>query len=146
MPQLQPISQKQARIFVNGISAPFISISGGKYSREEVKYNDGVNGMEKTYMGMIVIENLTLGKPFDPVSDKDILAFVIAQRSATTGFTVTVSPVNADAQGSPLAGAGTITYTNCVLVSYMPAKFDRAGNGLAMIEMVISCNSLPTYG
>lgn len=146
MPQLQPISVKQARIFVNGISAPFTSISGGKYGREEVKYNDGVNGLEKTYMGMTAIENLTLGKPFDPVSDKDILAFIANQRSATTGFTVTVSPVNADIAGSPLAGAGTITYTNCALVSYMPSKFDRSGTGLAMIEMVIAVNSLPTYG
>ena len=70
MPQLIPISSKQAKIFVRGINAPFTSISGGKYSREEVKYNDGVNGIEKTYPAMTSIENLTLTKPYDPIADK----------------------------------------------------------------------------
>lgn len=146
MPQLQPISVKQAKIFIGGVSAPFTSISGGKYSREDIKYSDGVNGIEKTTPGLITIEALTLTKPFDPVSDKEIASFISNQRNAKQSFTVTVNPVNADAQGSPLAGATTITYTGCVLLSYTPAKFDRNGSGVAMIEMTVQTNELPTYG
>lgn len=146
MPQLQPLSVKQAKVFISGISAPFTSISGGKYTREDIKFNDGVNGMEKSTAGMITIEALTLTKPFDPISDKEIAAFIANQRNAVAGFTVTVNPVNADAQGSPLSGATTITYTGCILLSYTPAKFDRNGNGLAMIEMTVQPNQLPVYG
>lgn len=144
MPQLQPISMKQARVTISGSNTGFTSISGGKYSREEVKYNDGNQGIEKTFVGMVAIEQLTLSRPYDPVAEKEIVTFVNNQRTAQQGFTVTVQPVSADVAGTAI-GTG-VTYTGCVLVSYTPAKFDRNGNGLAMTELVIQPTNLPTYG
>ena len=146
MPQLTPISSKQAKIFISGVSSQFTSISGGKYSREEVKYNDGNNGIEKTFAAMTTIEGLTLTKPYDPIADKEITAFINTQRLNGKPITITVNPVNADVQGTPIAGAGTITYSDCTLVGYTPAKWDRQSTGLAMIEMSFAVNSVPTYG
>lgn len=144
MPQLSPVSVKQARITLSGSNTPFTSISGGKYSREDIKYSDGNVGIEKTFVGMVSIEALTLTRPYDPTAEKEIVAFVNSQRTAQQGFTVTVQPVSADVAGTAV-GTG-VTYTGCVLVSYTPAKFDRNGNGLAMTELVIQPTNLPTYG
>ncbi len=145
MPQLQPISVKQARITVEGLSDIFFtSISGGKYTKESVKYNDGNNGIEKTFSGMVNIEALTLGKPFDPVNDASIATFIKTARSTSKTYTITVQPVASEVAATNLGK--TITYTGCTLMSYTPAKFDRDGSGLAKVEMMFEVNELPTYG
>lgn len=146
MANLSPITQKQARVIVSALPGVFwTSISGGKYSHEEVKYNDGNAGLTKTYFGMAEIEPITVKKPYDPVNDGAIQAFASAQRSSKTPFNVTVQPVNADVAGSNLAGAKAITYENCTFLSYTPPQFDRDGSGLAMVEMTFAVNSLPSY-
>ena len=146
MANLAPISQKQAKITISSLPGIFwTSIDGGKQSREEVAYNDGAIGLEKTYLGFTMIEALTLTKPYDPSADKALQTFVTTQRSNNTPFSVVVSPVQADVAGSPIPGAVGVTYPNCVLVSYKPAKFDRDGTGLAKVELVIRVNGVPTY-
>jgi hypothetical protein len=146
MPQLKPISVKQARITVAGLNdIAFTSISGGKYAREEIKYNDGVNGIERTSAGMISIEPITLTKPHDPVNDKSITKFINDLQKSGNFVTVTVNPVNSDVAGTDLAGAASTTYTGCTLISYSPAKFDRNGNGLAMVEVMFAVSQMPTY-
>ena len=146
MAALQPISQKQAKITISAIPGVFwTSIDGGKQMREEVKYNDGSAGQEKHYVGFTSVENLTLTKPYDPAGDVAVSTFVTGQRGSNVPFSVTVTPVSADIGGSPLAGANGVTYPNCVLISYKPAKFDRDGTGLAKIELVIAVNGTPTY-
>jgi hypothetical protein len=143
---LAPISQKQAKIVISAIPGIFwTSNKGGKLSREEVKYNNGQTGLEQTYVGFSMVEPLTLSKPYDPVADKAIAAFVTTQRSNGTPFSITVTPVQADVAGSPLAGAVGVTYPNCVLTGYKPADFDRNGQGLAMIEVTVAVNGIPTY-
>lgn len=146
MPQLKPISVKQARITVSGLNdIAFTSISGGKYSREEIKYNDGVNGIERTTAGMITIEALTLTKPHDPVNDKSIAKFMNDLQKSGNFVTITVNPVNSDVAGTDLAGAVSTTYTGCTLISYSPPKFDRNGSGLAMTEVMFAVSQMPTY-
>lgn len=143
---LKPISQKQAKIVISALQGIFwTSIDGGKQSREEVGYNDGQIGLEQTYLGFTMIEALTLTKPYDPTQDAALQSFITTQRSNGTPFSVTVTPVQADVAGSALAGAVGITYPNCVLASYKPAKFDRNGNGLATVEVTIRVNGAPTY-
>lgn len=143
---LKPISQKQAKVLISALQGIFwTSIDGGKQSREEVQYNDGQTGIEQTYLGFTMIEPLTLVKPYDPAQDAALQSFITAQRGGSAPFSVTVTPTQADVVGSPLPGANGITYPNCVLVSYKPAKFDRNGNGLATVEIVVRVNGTPTY-
>lgn len=146
MANLQPISQKQARITISALPGVFwTSIDGGDMSHEAVKYNDGTNGQEKTFTGMLSISDITLMKPYDPTNDRIIQDFISGQRSRPTPFSVAVTPVAADLQGSLLQGGQGVTYPNCVFISYKPAKFDRDGSGIAKVEMTIAVNSLPTY-
>lgn len=146
MGQLQPITQKQSKIEVSALTGIFwTSIKGGKMSHEEVGYSDGQAGMEKTFTGLMKIEPITLTKPYDPVNDKAIQTFLNSQRATKTAFNVTVTPVNTDVAGSPLPGGQPQTYSNCMVLSYTPAQFDRNGTGLAMVELVLAVNSLPTY-
>lgn len=143
---LKPITQKQAKVVISALQGIFwTSIDGGKQSREEVSYNDGQLGLEQTYLGFTIIEAITLVKPYDPQGDAAVTSFVTTQRSNNVPFSVTVTPTQADVAGSPIAGAVGVTYPNCVLVSYKPAKFDRNGNGLATVELVIRVNGVPTY-
>lgn len=97
MPQLQPITAKQAKVEISALQGIFwTSKKGGNMKLEEVPYNDGAQGIEKTLTGFTKIENVTLSKPYDPVNDGAIQAFVSAQRSAKTPFNIAVTPVNAD--------------------------------------------------
>jgi hypothetical protein len=146
MSNLKPLSQKQARIQISALQGIFwTSQKGGKYSHEEVKYNDGSQGLELTLAGMVSIEPLTLTKPHDPINDATLQNFLTAQRSNRTPFNVTITPVNSDVAGSAMAGARAITYNNCTFISYTPPQFDRDGTGLAKCELVVAVNSLPTY-
>lgn len=143
---LTPITTKQAKIEISGLPAIYwTSIKGGMMSHEEVPYNDGQAGIEKTYTGLMKIEPLTLSKPYDPVNDTAIHAFISKQRSSKTIFNVTVTPVNTDVAGSPVSGGKPITYSNCTFIGYTPAQFDRDGSGLAKVEMKIAVNALPSY-
>ena len=146
MANLSPISVAQAKIVISALAGVFwTGIDGGKQERETVEYNDGQLGLTKTYLGFTKIEPLKLMKPYDPASDAALQAFITTQRSNPTPFSITVTPVQSDVAGSPLAGAVGVTYPNCVLVYYTPAKFDRNGKGLAIVEVGIAVNSMPTY-
>lgn len=146
MANLNPVSQKQARIIVSAMANTFwTSISGGKLSHEEIKYNDGNAGLEKTFAGMVSIEPLTLTKSYDPVADKEIQSFVKAQQRTKTPFNVTVSPVQADIAGSLIPGGQGVTYEGCTFISYTPATFDRDGTGIAKVSLMVAVNALPSY-
>jgi hypothetical protein len=146
MSNLKALSSKQARIQISALQGIFwTALKGGKSSREEVKYNDGAQGLELTLAGMTSVEPLTLTKPYDPVNDAALQNFLTAQRANATPFNISITPVNSDVAGSAMAGARPITYNNCTLLGYTPPQFDRDGTGLAKCEIVVAVNSLPTY-
>jgi hypothetical protein len=148
MAQLQPISEKQARITISALPGIFWnSIDGGEYETDQIEYNDGNKGIMRKFQGFTKIGDITLVKPYDPVNDAAIQTFLSTQRSKATPFNVTVQPLNADVAGSAMAGAKAVTYPNCGFVSYKPAKFDRSGNSssLATVELTISVNDFPSY-
>ena len=143
---LKPITNKQALIVVSGLPGIYWSSNkGGKMAYEEVGYNDGQTGIEQTHTGMMKIEPLTLSKAYDPVNDAAIQSFITAQAANATPFNVTVTPVNPDVAGTPIAGGRPMTYPNCKVLSYTPPQFDRDGSGLARCELMVAVNSLPTY-
>lgn len=146
MPNLTPITQKQARIELSALPGIFwTSIKGGKLTKESVKYNDGSENLIKTTGGIAEIEDLTLAKPHDPAQDGAIAAFITAQSASKTPFNVVVTPVATDVQGTAISGGKPITYSNCTFLAYTPAQFDRDGTGLAKVEMMIAVNAIPSY-
>lgn len=143
---LQPISQKQSKIVISELQNVFwTSIKGGKLENESITYSDGQEGLEKTYAGIAKIEPITLTKPYDPVNDAAIQAFIKKQKAQAKPFNVVVTPINADVAGGNYPNGKPQTYNNCTFISYTPPQFDRNGNGLAMVEMTLAVNSLPTY-
>jgi hypothetical protein len=146
MPALVPITQKQTKIEISALQGIFwTSIKGGKLSYEEETYNDGVEGLAKTYSGMAKIEPITISKPYDPVNDGNIQKFITDQKANRTPFSVTSTPVNADLAGTAIQNAKAITYNNCVFMGYNPPQFDRDGSGIAKVELMFAVNSLPSY-
>jgi hypothetical protein len=144
---LKPISQKQAVITISDISDTYwISIKGGRVSREKVKYNDGKKGIIQTLTGFIELESLTLTKSFDPSADKTVIAWIKKQLDSPTAFNVAIQPVKSDITGSVADGAGQILYSNCQLGDHKLPEFDRNSTGLAIIEVEVIFNELPTYG
>jgi hypothetical protein len=142
MAQLQPVSTKQARITISNMGdLKFTSISGGKFSREEVKYNDGNTGIERTHPGFVSIEPLTISKPYDPLTEKVIDAAI---KLGNKVFTIEVQAVTAESSTGSNIG-GSVLYNNCILMAYTPAKFDRDGSGLARTELMFAVNELPRY-
>jgi hypothetical protein len=143
---LKPISAKQAIITISDISDVYwMSSKGGKVNREEIEYNDGKQGIIQTFVGFIKLENLVLMKSFDPAADKAVLTWIDNQIKTPTPFNVAIQPVKADLTGSPFEGSSQILYSNCQLGDYKLPEWDRNSTGLAMIEIKVIFNSLPTY-
>ena len=142
---LQPITVKQALITIEGITAYFTKVSAPKEKREDVSYNDGQRGQTFKVTGFVELENITLSKSFDPVQDKALVAWYKARKNTLDqAFSVTVQPVTADVQSTPITGGGTFVLSGCKVVSFKYPEFDRLGSGLAMLEIEIAPESV-TY-
>ncbi|MBW4558428.1 MAG: hypothetical protein KME59_21385 [Trichormus sp. ATA11-4-KO1] len=143
---LNPISQKQAIITISDISGVYWkALNGGKVAREKIKYNDGKQGIEQTFVGFLSLEDLTVMKNFDPKEDGVVINWVEQQVANPTPFNVAIQPVKSDLVGSPFDGAKQILYSNCQLADYKYPTWDRESSGLAVFELVLIFNSLPTY-
>lgn len=141
---LSPITTKQASIIIEGCPGSWSSVDGGDVETDTATYYDTVTGLKQTVVGMLSITDRVLKRPYDPIADKGVLAWVSGQLTKPSAFTISIQPVNADLNGTAKTG-GKQTYTNCVLTKYTPPKFDREGSGVAMIEITVAVNSMPTF-
>ena len=143
---LKPIGQNQAVITISDISGVYWSSSkGGKVTRQVTKYDDGQTGLVQSFLGFIELSEITLMKSFDPSADKAVLAWVDKQLKMPTPFNVAIQPIKADLAGSQFEGSSQILYSNCQLKDYDLPDFDRTATGVAMMEIVVIFNSLPSY-
>lgn len=144
MANLAPVSVKQARTICSFFPSAFWSGSdGGDIDKDEISYTDTNLNIQQTIAGVAKISNKTLKKVHDPVADAPLIAAILAQLKSQTAFSVTVQATKSDVEGTPL-GALT-TYPNCALMSFKPPKYDREGSGVAMIEITVAINSMPTF-
>lgn len=143
---LKPISQKQAVITISSLRDIYwTALRGGKVTREKIKYSDGRQGITQTFVGFLELENLTLMKPFDPAKDKSVIKWCRDQVDKPTPFNVAIQPVKSDLAGTPFEGSSQILYSNCSLGDFKLPEWDRNATGLAMVEIEVIFNALPTY-
>ena len=145
MANLQPITVKQTRITVKGCPGFWSSHDGGEVDKESVKYFEPAANLQKTIAGVASVSDLKLKRLFDPNVDKATIEWILGQMAEPEPFNVVSQPVNADVAGTPIAGGGTFTYPNCTILKYTPPKFDKEGKSLAMIEITVAVNQIPTY-
>jgi hypothetical protein len=146
MSNLKPISQKQAIITISDISdVQWRSVSGGKVTRERIKYDDHKTGLEQTFVGFSSLEELTVVKNFDPTADAKVFNWAIGQNAKPTIFNVAIQPVKTDLLATPFEGSKQILYSNCTLAEYLFPNWDRESSGLAVVTLTIIFNTPPTY-
>jgi phage tail-like protein len=147
MPQnLQPISQKQFLVNIQGIQSYFSKVTKPKESRAETTYNDGQTGEEYTHLDFIKREKITLSKVFYPATDKALVNWWNERKTkADTPFNISIQPIAADTAGSPISGAGTIILNNCFVQSFSYPEVDRMGSGMAMLEIEVVVNGAISY-
>lgn len=144
MANLQPVSVKQARMVASFYPSAFwSSADGGDITADEISYTDTNTNLKMTLAGVLGVGKKTLKKVHDPVVDAPLLAAITAQFKSAKPFSVTVQPVKNDVEGTALGSL--TTYPNCTLLGFKPPKYDREGSGVAMIEIDVAVNSMPTF-
>lgn len=139
MANLRPITQRQFIVQISNLgSFAFTKATSPKETRETTDYNDGQRGTVYKLPGFTSRDNVTLSKPFYPAQDKALVTWYQNQKKAEAQkFTVSIQPVNADLEGSAIAGAGTFILTGCEVVSLKLPDVDKMGSGIAMMEVEI---------
>lgn len=142
MPNLKPISTKQFVTTIAGQKSFFTKVSGIQEQYDTQEYNDGEIGQTQLHLGYLKVENVTLSKVYDPVQDKELIAFWNAQKKERKPFTVSVQPVNPDLSGTPISGAQTLVLNECLILRFKYPEADREGSGMAMLEIEIKVGSI----
>lgn len=137
MPNLRPILSKQFVTQVGDLPTTyFTKVSGLQESYDETEYNDGEKGRLFVHVGFMKIDKVTLSKPFDPAQDVALIQWYQGQKTNRQPFTVTIQPVSADLNGSPIAGAKTLTLTGCTVTRMKYPDVDReSSSAIAMLEI-----------
>ncbi len=134
---LQPLGTEQFLVVIAGLTAYFTKCSAPKWVKNEFEYNDGQTGITRTHLGFTKFDKVTLTKHYF-IEDSAIVAWAQERRNNGEPFTVTITPVKADAAGSPIDGGKVLTLTDCYLASFKAPEVDRGGTGGAMLELELT--------
>lgn len=97
MPRLDaiaPVSNADYLITVDGLTGIyFTQFSGVKVTIKRASYNDGLSNITRqTDGGIKEFQNITIGKPHDPVVDQPVLDFIAANEGGKI-FDVRLKPI-----------------------------------------------------
>lgn len=134
---LKPLATSQFVVTIEGVTARFTTATGLEDTRQESTYNDGETGMVRKHLGFRQLNNVTLGKPYDPAQDEALVQFYRDVYTSGQRVTVAIQPVDTSHQGAPVEGSKTLMLTDSQLSRLKLPEVDRAGSGVAMIELEI---------
>lgn len=137
---LKPISQKQYKVTGDLGTFFFTSATAVEENYEETEYNDGETGQTMTHLGFIKVGKVTLKVNFDPVVHKPLVSWWQTYKKDRKEFTISITPVQADLEGSPIAGALSWKLTSCKCPRFKYPQADRESTGMSTLEMDV----LPT--
>lgn len=134
---LKPQSSKAWIVQVGGLAQTYFSkLTAPKVQFENFKYTDPEKRKILTHVGLTEEQPVTLSKLFDPATDQPIIDFCQkAKRGELQPFVVTAQPVKIDVKGSAIAGAKTLTLTNCQVLSITYPGADLESNNPTMLEI-----------
>ena|SRR4028119_913544 len=138
---LTPIASKQWLITVEGVDGTWRVASAPTVTRESINYTDPTLGRTRQHLGFQSNDDVTLTRDYDAKKDSAVLKWCqerLTGAATVTPFTITISPVYADVQGTPYDGSAKYTLTGCYLKSYKWINPDRGGNNLTEIQIVVT--------
>lgn len=119
----------------------FTTKTGGMSQNEVTQVFPGGGNVPVNVMGPVTVEQVTLGKPHDPITDQPLLKWSqLWDRGLRRRMTLMCQPV--DAMGVPIPGAGPTAYYACAKVSLKLPDVGRGGSDTAMIELVVQPESM----
>lgn len=120
----------------------FTTKTGGTSQNEVTQTFPGGSRSPVNVPGPTSVEQVTLGKPHDPVIDNALLAWAQSwdRGLARRKLTLICQPV--DAMGLPLPGAAPVSYYGCAKVSMKVPDLGRGSAEVAMLELVVQPESM----
>ena len=82
-------------------------------------------------------EPVTLSKPYDAAQDASLEDWCVATLDTGDTFSVSIQPVNADLEGTPIEGSRTLVMADSQLASFEPPTVDRDSTGGAMLTLEV---------
>jgi hypothetical protein len=140
---MRPISSSNFSVIlpVAG-NVTFTRCSGKSVAKATSDVPNPQTGMMETITGYRKIQDVQLGKPYDPVADRALITWLTQQESDNQPlFSFTVTPVNIDGQNSPISGGSSWTFTDCKVVNYSLPDVDLGSANPSMISITISVNA-----
>lgn len=120
----------------------FSSLTGGAVTVEGVKVWPGGSESPRNVDGQASVEDITIGKPHDPVADVVVKAWVAGWKNGTARRKITIVKQLVNAAGLPDPSPGsTETYRNCSFRNYTPPSLERGTANAAMIMLTLSPES-----
>lgn len=123
-------AQRQFLVKVAGIDGYFATKSGGNVSSDTNKVYDGGDVTPYVMAGPAEAENVTVGRPYDPVRDGDLLSRLRTRVGRET-FTVSITPTDRDL----VVVGGPTVYPDALLVSVSEPEADAGSGDAAMFEL-----------
>lgn len=119
----------------------FTTKTGGTSQNEVTQVFPGGDNIPVNVPGPVTVEQVTLGKPHDPVMDRALLAWAQQwDRGNRRKLTLVCQPVSA--AGVPVPGSVPTTYYGCSKVSIKMPDIGRGSAEAAMIEVVVQPESM----
>lgn len=123
-------AQRQFLVSVSGIMGYFATKTGGEVSSDSAKVYDGGSLMPDILSSPAQADNITVGRPFDPLRDQAVIT-ALRQRVGRSRHTVSVVPTDED-----LIAIGPATvYSNALLVRVGEPEADAASGDAATYEL-----------
>lgn len=123
-------AQRQFLVKVSGIDGFFSTKSGGDISADANKVYDGGSLTPDVVAAPAEVDNITVGRPYDPNRDAALLKRyrALVGRWATT---VSVTPTDRDL----VAVADPVVYDNALLVGITDVEADASSGDAATFEL-----------
>ena len=142
MARLQPISQHNFLVSIAGFESFWSQFSGVEEGSESSTFNDGLSKRNRTVLGPLTLENVTLEKPFDPEQDAALVQQIYDLRYTRQDLTVTVEPVRRTRNGTERIGTRSWTLQGCQIVRFMGAEVDTESSDVSKLELELSVDEV----
>lgn len=138
MANFNPIARNQFLVQINkvGIDSYWETCSDIKLSRQTSEYTDGLSLIRYKKVGTTTVENITLGKAFDPVVDQPIIQFYTDFCASPIPVTVTIQPMNFCPQVAPLGKAAVLYNVQPIELTYPGA--DKKSGDMATLQLTLA--------
>ncbi|HMA79028.1 MAG TPA: hypothetical protein VKP88_07950 [Candidatus Paceibacterota bacterium] len=142
MARLKAVTQHDFLVTIAELQGYWSTFSGIEIESESETYNDGITKTNRTVLGAMEIANVTLEKPFDPVSDATLVERLMTLRYEAQDITVTVEPVRRTPQGPERNGQKSFTLYGCQIVKFMGFEVDTSSSDVSLLELELSVDDV----